>query len=149
MKHKTTRERTLETLLEDLKLIRRCLFASHIASGAKAPQITSSQWIILAFLKHTAASTVGDIAKHIHTSQSAATQMVNALVKGGYVTKKTDPRDRRAVMLSLSKKANAHMERMNRNMMRGFLKAFEALNEREFQEYCRLNKKIVRKFTSI
>jgi DNA-binding MarR family transcriptional regulator len=138
--HSAERAQALETLLEDFKLLKRSFMLPN--ASATLPHITASQWVTLVFIAQRGVCTVKDIALHLHMTSSAATQLVNTLVKHKYVIKKVDPGDRRAVSLTLSKDMERHFKRTKEHILKNFLKIFECLTDREFKHYCELNKKI-------
>ena len=73
------------------------------------------------------------------------TQLVDGLVRNGYLARESSPEDRRIVTLTLSKKSKSRIEQMKKQAIQKFLKIFEMLNEGEFDQYhLALNKKIVR-----
>ena len=89
-------------------------------------------------------STVKDAAKALGITSSAATQLVDGLSASGYLLRKTSVEDRRVVALTLSKKSKNQVEKMKKRALQKFLKIFEALNDREFDQYFKLNKKLAR-----
>lgn len=95
------------------------------------------------FIEERGESTVKDVAKALGITSSAATQLVDGLVSSGYVNRKTDEEDRRAVALTLSKKTKEHVNKMKKQGIQKFLTLFKVLNDKEFNQYLELNKKIV------
>ena len=55
---------------------------------------------------------VSDIVEHSHRDKSTISNIINQLVKKGYVEKLAAPEDGRRVRVRLSKKAKTHMEAM-------------------------------------
>jgi DNA-binding MarR family transcriptional regulator len=138
----TSRKQKVEALLSDLQSLRRTM-ASRMAGSSTIPQVTPSQWGVLMLLEQRGSCTVKDVATSLGISSSAATQLVDGLVASGYLTRKADATDRRAVVLSLSKKSKTQVERMKKHALQRFLKIFEVLNDAEFNQYFALNKKLV------
>jgi len=52
-------------------------------------------------------ATTADVALHLGISKQAASQLVEHLVRGGYVVRETDPRDARARQLVLTERGRA------------------------------------------
>jgi DNA-binding MarR family transcriptional regulator len=52
-------------------------------------------------------ATIGDVAQHLGLSKQAGARIVQQLEERGYVTRRTDPLDSRAVILSLTKRGAA------------------------------------------
>lgn len=111
------------------------------------PRITPSQWGALMFIEHGGESTVKDVAKALGITSSAATQLIDGLVASGYVERREDSKDRRKVTLTLSKTTRSHVVKMKKQVMKGLLKTFEILDDREFNQYLALNQKLVQGLT--
>src|ERR1035437_1598596 len=97
-------------------------------------------------VKQQGESTVKEVALALGISSSAATQLVDGLVASGYVVRKTDVKDRRAVVLTLSKKTEAQVDKMRKQTLDKFYNFFKVLNDKELDQYILLNKKIVERF---
>lgn len=138
-----SRKEKVEELMEGfMSLKHRAVLTAR--AGKTGPRITPAQWGVVMFMRNHAACTVKEIAKAFSVTSSAATQLVDGLVKSGYVVRKVDARDRRSVILTLSRKTMEHMEVMKRMAVAEFMELFKALSDKEFNQYCALNKKIVR-----
>lgn len=138
-----SRKQKVEEFLSDLKLLKRAM-TFRMAGSAKIPRITPSQWGALMCIEEQGESTVKDVAKALGITSSAATQLVDGLVSNGYVAREVHAEDRRRVTLTLSKKTRAHVEKMKKLSTQKFLDFFKVLNDREFNHYLALNKKIIR-----
>lgn len=139
------RRKKVEELMEGFMSIK--YRTAHAARAVKCDaNITPAQWGVVMYLRR-GTCTIKDIAAAFSITGPAATQLVNGLVKNGYVVRESDRLDRRMVLLTLSKEAKGHMETMRRLATRQFLKIFKVLNDKEFEQYCVLHKKIVTGFT--
>jgi len=138
----TDRKQKIKELLESFQSLRRTM-AFRVPGKSKIPRITPSQWSVLMFVEQRGGSTVKDVAKALGITSSATTQLIDGLVLSGYITKETPENDRRTIILSLSKKTQTQVERMKKEGLQRFLKLFESLNEREFNQYISLNKKLL------
>lgn len=88
-------------------------------------------------------STVKAISQLFKTTSSAATQLVDGLVRNGYIVRKTSSEDRRVVLLTLSKKSKDRIAQMKKQVLQKLLTLFKVLNDKEFEQYLALNKKLV------
>lgn len=140
----SNRKQKVEELLESFSSLRRVM-AFHPISIEKMPRITPSQWGALMLIEHQGESTVKDVARALGITSSAATQLIDGLVASGYVTRKTHAEDRRVVTLTLSSTTKKHINVMKKEVLQKFLKFFEVLNNKEFNQYILLNKKIVQR----
>jgi DNA-binding MarR family transcriptional regulator len=143
----SNRKQKIENFLKDLQSLKHAM-AFRMAGPAKIPRITPSQWGVLMIIKESVESTVKDVAKSLGITSSAATQLVDGLVKSGYLIRKTSTLDRRIVKLTLSKKTKTQVDKMKKQGIQKFLKIFEVLSDEEFDQYLALSKKIVQGFVS-
>lgn len=140
-----SRKQKVEALLSDLRSLRRAL-AFRMTGPAHIPRITPAQWGALMLVEQAGTSAVKDVAKALGVTSSAATQLVDGLVAGGYLTRKTHTKDRRIATLTLSKRSSEQVARMKKHALARFLKIFAVLTDAEFDRYLALTKKIVRRF---
>lgn len=136
------RKQKIEELMENFQSLKRTMMF-HATPSMKIPRITSSQWGALMFVEARGESTVKDLAQALGITSSAATQLVDGLVISRYVARETSKKDRRTVILTLSKKTKTQVEEMKKEGLQKFLKLFKVLNDKEFDQYILLNKKIV------
>src|ERR1035437_8439454 len=141
------RKQKVEEFLIDLQSLKHTM-AFRMAGSAKIPRITPSQWGVLLMIERSVESTVKDVAKTLDITSSAATQLVDGLVSSGYLMRKNSNEDRRIVKLTLSKKTKTQVDKMKKEGIQRFLKVFEVLSDKEFDQYIILNKKIVQGFVS-
>lgn len=137
------RKQKVEELLAEFHSLRRTMTLRTVGS-ANMPRVTPSQWGVLMFIEQRERSTVKDLARALRISSSAATQLVDGLVASGYAVRGSSALDRRRVEITLSKKTKNQVSKMKKQVLQKFLKVFEVLNDREFDQYLALNKKIAR-----
>jgi DNA-binding MarR family transcriptional regulator len=140
----TTRKLKVEELLADMRLLRRSM-AFKTSGAGRLPRVTPSQWGVLMLIEQHGTSTVKEVAQALGVTSSAATQLVDGLVTSGYLLRKSSTQDRRIVTLTLSTKSKTQVNRMKKHAVEGFLKIFEALSDKEFDQYVALNKKLVQR----
>ncbi len=140
--HNLSRKQKVERLIGNFQPLRHAMTLPATKSKG-GPGITSSQWGVLLLVEQFGESAVKDVAKAIGITSSAATQLVDGLVRSGYVERGVHPRDRRAVALTLSKKTKVKVDKMKKDILQKFLKFFEVLSDKEFDQYILLNQKIV------
>ena len=137
----TNRKQKIKELLDSLSLLKRNMAFRGI-NFEKRPRITPSQWGVLMLIGQRTETSVKDVASILSISSSATTHLVDGLVRSGYVVRKERVKDRRAVILALSKKTRSQVEKMKKQAARKFLKIFNILTDREFNQYCAINRKI-------
>ena len=135
------REQKIKELMEGLQSLKRSMKFHSIGAG-KIPRITPSQWGALMIIDGRKESTIKDIANALNITSSATTQLVDGLVANGYVIRKENAEDRRQVSLTLSNKTKTQVESMKKQFNKKFLKFFEVLDDKEFDQFVLLCKKI-------
>lgn len=141
----SAREQLIEEILHSFHAIRNITKAKAASLGHQN-HITHSQWFVLTMIDHFKKRSIKDIAQKLEMSSSAVTQLVDGLVKAGLITRQEDPKDRRLVQLDLSPKGKKHLVATKENRINEMAEIFDALNDRELEEFVRLHKKIQSKF---
>ena len=140
---RTLRTTLIEGLLRDFNCLKR-VSGLKALSPAGLHHITAAQWGALFLMNGHDGHTVKDISKSLGVTSSAATQVLDGLVKGGYVVRASDPADRRHVLLTLSKKGSSEVSRMKARVLKQSVEVFGRLNDTELRSYCLLTKKLAR-----
>jgi DNA-binding MarR family transcriptional regulator len=92
----------------------RCLLTCRDAFGREL-NLTASQFAVLigvAYRQGSKGVSIRDLAHHIATAQTHVTTEVGRLIGKGYLQKRPDPSDRRAVLVSLSAKGRREVDRV-------------------------------------
>ncbi|MDR3570759.1 MAG: MarR family transcriptional regulator [Candidatus Pacebacteria bacterium] len=139
----TTRKELIDQLIQELRPVKR--FLSPVASHKG--DITPSQWAVLGLLRQ-GPLTVKEVAATLGISSSAATQLVDALVKAGHIDRAESAEDRRAVTLTMSKKTAVHVAKMREEHVSRLSVMFEILSDTELKTYVALTKKIAEAVTN-
>lgn len=138
------REQFIEEILHSLHAIRNITKTRALHLGHQN-HITHSQWFVLSMIQHFKKRSIKDIAEAMDMSSSAATQLVDGLVQSGYVIRQEDPKDRRSVQLELSSKGKKHIVATKKKRINEMAGIFDALTDKELEEFVRLHKKILLK----
>lgn len=140
------RQTRIQQLLRDM-------LSLHHVSGMKGlgavttHSITPAQWRVLFLLDTKEAQSIKTVSEALHVTSSAATQIVDGLVRTAYVTRATDVHDRRSVLLTLSRKGRTVLIRMRTRVEANAQKLFSALSDADLEKYCMLTSKLVPKKT--
>src|SRR5665213_934079 len=140
----TNRKHKIEALLSDFQALRRAMSLKSV-KAAGSPRITPSQWGVLTLIELHGKSTVKEVSSALNITSSAATQLVDPLVKSGYLMRKTSTEDRRNVILTLSTKSKKQVDGMKKHALQRFLKVFKVFTDKEFNLYVALNKKLIQR----
>jgi DNA-binding MarR family transcriptional regulator len=138
-----SRVEQLEEIFEGFHALRHKVVFKKLIS-APSPRITHSQWLALAVIARTNKPTIKDIHTALGITSGATTQLVNGLVSKGYVIRKINAADRRAVALELSPTAKKFFRKVEGNVIRHLAQSFSTLNNKEFAIYIKLTRKIMK-----
>lgn len=140
------RTQLIEEILHSFHAIRN-ITRTKAASLDHQKHITHSQWFALTMIDHHKRRSIKDIAEAMEMSPSAATQLVDGLVRVGLVTRQEEPNDRRLVQLELSPKGKKHLTDTKEKRIAEMAEIFDILTDKELEEFVRLHKKITSKFS--
>jgi len=87
-------------LLEVVPLMMRVIRSKVRAHSS--PELSMVQFRALAFLGRNEGAMLGDVAAFLTLTLSAASKLVDGLVNAELVTRESDPRDRRKIVLKLT-----------------------------------------------
>jgi DNA-binding MarR family transcriptional regulator len=107
--------------------------ARQPVSGA----VTFAQMRVLWLLEFHKSAAAGVLARGLGVSDSTATELVDRLVRGGYVRRGPSPDDRRRVILSLRPRGRAMLADFAQRRRERFQKLFRLLRPREIRRMAR------------
>ncbi len=139
----STRLEHIATIDASMHRIGRVLAAKSGVTLKQVNMYTPSQWCALAFLYEHPDLTIKDIAKHMHCSSSAATQIVDGLVEKKSVQRKVHPKDKRSTCLCLSQTMKRDMQRLHKQKLQNLSKLFYSLTDAEVAQFAQTTQKLV------
>lgn len=104
--------------------------------------LTISQFGVLEALLHLGCQNQKELGAKLLKSGGNITMVIDNLVKRGYVTRVTDPNDRRAVIISLTEEGKAFIEEYFPLHLEKIVEEFSVLTPEENKELARLCKKV-------
>ena len=104
---------------------------------------TPGQVAVLYMVSHEKIHSVKLLAGRFGITSSAATQMVNGLVKVGYLTRKEDSKDRRNTKLAITEKGSKKLAEARKVRLDMAIKMLESLTDSELQQLEKIQEKIV------
>ena len=122
-------EKALSLMFEMGRVIRRACLADEAAA------LPLSYLETLRFVGDEEHPTMRDIAGYLRVTAPSATAIVEALAKDGLLSRREDPKDRRLVRLSLSKKGEGMLKKTfstRLKALRGILGTLDAEDTRQF-----------------
>lgn len=142
------RQNIISAIVEEIILIKKKI-AHENRSFFLGLDMTHTQWLIIKLIIEKKQANIKDISEYLEVTSSAATQQIEALVKNGYIERKTDVADRRIVNLFVTNKTVQQVAQIRCELKEQFISIFDALSNDELNLYLALNKKIIHKITSI
>lgn len=140
----TNRKKLIEQILGNFHAMKNKMHVQGVQPGNKH-DITHSQLFVLAIIEHNQDIGIKEISEKLNISSSATTQLVDGLVENGYVVRKADLDDRRALQLGLSQKGSKQIAELKSKRMEMMETLFDALTDKELETYLKLHKKILSK----
>jgi DNA-binding MarR family transcriptional regulator len=135
------RKKIIEEIAHDFHAMKNKIHAKsmELCKG----NITHSQRFVLFLVGQKKELTIKDVSQMLGISSSASSQLVNELVKHGYVVKKKGKEDQRESGLMLSQKGKKQIIIMKREYLKMMSELFTALSDAELESFLILNRKIV------
>jgi DNA-binding MarR family transcriptional regulator len=104
--------------------------------------ITVDQWLILKNLSENELMSQSEMAQILFKDQPTLTRIIDILTKKGYVERVPHPNDRRSFQLVLTQSGAEKVEELKPKVSEIRQKAWENLNEGDFEEFKRILNKI-------
>ncbi len=107
-------------------------------------EISLPQLFVLNFIKNKGEAIMGEISRHMATTLSAATGIVDRLVQAHLLTRERDEEDRRIVRIKLTRRGKGIVESVEKERFLLIKDVFGRLSERERQNYLEILEKVYR-----
>lgn len=135
------REKLIQGIMDSFHTVKRSFNPNHLGIRNKG-EITPAQWPIISSLKDRPTIALKELTAMLQISSSAITQLVDALVKKGLITRKESVDDRRVILIELTKKAKDSLAVMREKAIAHLSQACSVLTEEELETYDRLTAKV-------
>lgn len=136
------RKLLLHQLAESFKITHR-LFQARSQHRFAGQGLALAQLQILFPLKRYQPITPKELAHKLYLTPGAITQVVEALVQSGYVTRSPDLQDRRVVHLSVSGSGSHKLAELQKQYQTVLTEATIALSDQELTTLLQLQQKII------
>ncbi len=127
----------VENLSKILPIIMRAFMRQYIKELSQL-KVTVPQFFVLEYLYQKGESKMGDIAHFWGVSMPAITNIIDRLVRQGYLFRLFEPEDRRVIKVRLKPKGKSLINKINLKKKRLFLKIFGRISEVDRQHYLRI-----------
>ncbi|MBM3701075.1 MAG: MarR family transcriptional regulator [Actinobacteria bacterium] len=136
------RKKIIEEIISKIYSLRQRIM-SELQLLFKEMGITHTQMMVLRIIQDNENMNLKDLAGVLGTTSSATTQIVNGLVKKGYLTRKRNTSDRRILNLALTENAKLGLSSVRDKSFSQLYFIFDVLNDEELENYCKLSEKII------
>ncbi|MEQ9264101.1 MAG: MarR family transcriptional regulator [Balneolaceae bacterium] len=136
-------QKEIDTLNTFIKMTRATeSINNRLARHLADENLTVSQFGILEALLHIGPQNQKELGRKILKSGGNITLVIDNLEKRNFATRKTDPRDRRAVIIELTKKGKKFIEEFFPKHVEKIVDEYSVLTPEELKELGRLCKKV-------
>ncbi|HPW34692.1 MAG TPA: MarR family transcriptional regulator [Candidatus Paceibacterota bacterium] len=132
------RKKIIREILMTLSFIRKRV-VNKVTEQMLRNKVSPLQLMILDFLTQQKGASVKDIASNFNISMASVSDPVEDLVKGGYLKRKSDLKDRRITRLFIQLKG---MKIVKKTMDAVVLEMFNGLSEKDLKNYLNVVKKV-------
>jgi DNA-binding MarR family transcriptional regulator len=137
------RKQFIAQFFENMASISRIMSANRGQEKSGKGMPTHGQVAVLYMVSHEKLHSVKQLAGRFSITSSAATQMVNGLVKAGFLTRKEDSEDRRNTKLAITEKGSKKLAEARKLRLDMASKMLEPLTDSELQTLEKIQQKIV------
>jgi MarR family transcriptional regulator, organic hydroperoxide resistance regulator len=138
------RRNQIEGILQSFYAIKNKIKTDNCIILAKH-QVTGSQLMVMRTVYKNDGIGIKELSHMLGISSSAVTQLVDGLVKSGYLTREGSLEDRRALKLRLSEKTKNILDSSKTQSLGKVYTLFDVLSDEELQIYHDLSKKVAGK----
>lgn len=101
--------------------------------AAKGVKVTFNQYQALTMIRELGECSVNELAAKLRLAQSTTSQLVDRLVKAGFVNRETFADDRRRIVVTPSKSGTLMMERRKQSLLQSYERILSTLDENDQQ----------------
>jgi len=100
--------------------------------------VTVDQWLVIKHLSENGILSQTELAQLVFKDHPTMTRIIDILCKKGYVERMPHPNDRRSFQLLLTETGNKKVAELRPQIVSIREKAWENLNEKDFEEFKRI-----------
>lgn len=119
------------------------VFMSNLHDIGKKHGITMTQGFVMKLISKKKPTTTIDIAKHLGISMSAATQIVDGLIKSNLVIKSVNDNDKRISNIELSPVSKQKISNLKRQTASNMIDFFDTLSDDEIYDFITITDKLL------
>ena len=135
------RRSQIEGVMQCFQATKHKLFTGTFILSARN-QIPNSQWMVLRIVDQNEGIGIKELSRMLGISSSAATQLVDPLVKKGHLVCEKNLEDRRALKIRLTDETKELIDIAKTQASQKAYSFFDVLTDEELQIFCELSKKV-------
>lgn len=101
-------------------------------------KITVPQFLVLEYLSRSGESKMTDLARFLSVTTAAMTGIVERLVRYGYISRLSDPQDRRIIKVRLTSKGSTRVESTACERRKMIINIFSKITQAERDDYLKV-----------
>ena len=113
--------------------------------GLEAPGITPLQFQAMDHIKGNPHKPVSSLSEHLFISSSAISQLTDRLFTLKLIDRKSDPNDRRSVLVSLTKKGEQSLKKFKKEQIRDINFITKYMSADDIEQMIRIHKNVLKK----
>ncbi|MBI5530499.1 MAG: MarR family transcriptional regulator [Candidatus Doudnabacteria bacterium] len=144
------RKQTVQSLMQNMGTLGRAAMGRWGADGNTAKNMpTRAQIGVLFTVWHEERLSIKELAQKFSMSSSAATQLVNGLVKEGLLVRTEDKIDRRKITIALTAKGKKDIELLKKKRYQTIERLVSPLSDHELEQLKIISEKIAKNLKTI
>ncbi|MEK7075393.1 MAG: MarR family transcriptional regulator [Patescibacteria group bacterium] len=145
---KYNREEQVKVFFEEMAKLQRLMFSKKDSFLTKY-KLSRPQMVVMYFISEGGSKTIKDIAEIMNISSSAATQMIEGLVRNGFLERVVHPTDRRSVQISMSKIGKKTFDQFKIQHLRQMQNLLVSLSDAEIELLLKIPAKILKQLENL
>lgn len=137
-----SKQQYLEQLFDTMEQLRK-LMEGRAQESHEERFATIMQFLALKFLRTSQDRTIGELADHLMLSKSSATQLIERLVKAGFVERIDDPEDRRIVRLRITPRGEQLLANMKQRYVDKMTALLSKIPDEDLRELVRIHRELI------
>jgi DNA-binding MarR family transcriptional regulator len=130
--------------IQTMERIRK--FSEKISGkGLEAPGITPLQFQAMDYIKGNPNTPVSGLSEHLFMSSSAASQLTDRLFALKLIDRRSDSNDRRAVLVSLTKKGDEDLKKFKKKQIKDIDFIAKYMSTNDIEQMIKIHRNVLRK----
>jgi len=138
------RDQTIATIMDNQTLLKRTMYAS-LQPAAEAAGLSPAQLELLTAISHLQPANSKRLAQQLQLTPGAISQLTDILEQLGYISRTTDPLDRRTHTVQLTVKGDETYTAIQHQRQRVFKSIMGDMTNEELHVWLTVQQKIIKK----